>query len=252
MKIYKVYFSERDSLNLAGREAPKVIKAEMDFMKLVVKKPWGYEYLMIDNPFSQVWSLFIKHECLTSTHAHPNKKTALILISGEAQFSTQNTSIYLKPQDSVMIDPAVFHTTKALSKEGARVLEVETPPLKYDLIRVKDRYGREGKFYEGLDQMYANENDCVRFNGKDQADFVQKTFFNTILSIKKIKTSYSKEDILQIMGHDFLVLLEGKVHSKKGHLLYSVSDVIKCSDFLHHLDSHVINNVTLLLLKLQN
>lgn len=249
MSIYKVYFSEQDSSGLVGREAPKVLKTDVEFMKLVVNKPWGYEYIMYDGPYSQVWSLFIKPKAMTSTHSHPNKKTSLILISGEAVFSTLNGSFRLKPFDAVVIDPAVFHTTQAVSPEGARVLEIESPPIKYDLIRMKDSYGREGKFYEGIDQMRANENSCVRFENDSRPNFAQKRFFNTLISIKNIAQAYSKEDLFQLADHDLLTVLEGNVHSKEGGLLFSITDVVKCTDFMSRLDSHVINNLTVFLIK---
>jgi len=250
MKIYKVFFSQQDSLNLAGRESPKNLKNENDFMRLIVEKPWGSEYLMFENPFAQVWSLFIKKKAMTSTHTHPNKKTALILISGRAIFKTLNTSIPLKPLDAVTIDPAVFHTTQAISEEGARILEIETPPLKYDLIRMKDKYGREGKFYEGRDHMHENKNECVRFIGMESEKFKQQAFFEAVLSLKKIEKAYTQEDLFHLSSHDILGVLEGNIHSKNGNLLYSVADVVKCSDFMSHIDSHSINNLTLLLIRL--
>lgn len=249
MHIYKVYFSEKDSLNLVGRESPKKLKEDVDFMKWVVRKPWGYEYLLYNNLFTQVWSLYIKQDALTSMHTHPNKKTALILVNGDATFSTFNTSIQLKPLDAVIIDPAVYHQTRATSSNGAVVIEVENPGLKYDLIRLKDKYGREGKFYEGVDQMYTNDQECVRFDELTRPGLMKKPYYDSILSVKKIANCYSEEDRHQFKDQDLMVVLEGNVHSKNGHLLYSVVDVIKCSDFIESLDSHVINNLSLLLIK---
>ena len=45
----------------------------------IVKKPWGYEYLVFENEFVAIWILQIIRKRKTSMHCHPNKKTGLIL-----------------------------------------------------------------------------------------------------------------------------------------------------------------------------
>ena len=48
-----------------------------------------------------------------------------------------------------MIARGLFHSIKALSKNGAYILELESPIDKDDLVRFKDDYGRQSKPYEG-------------------------------------------------------------------------------------------------------
>ena len=48
-----------------------------------------------------------------------------------------------------MIARGLFHSIKALSKNGLLALEFETPVNKNDLVRFKDDYGRQQKSYEG-------------------------------------------------------------------------------------------------------
>ena len=43
-----------------------------DYSKVVVRKPWGYEYLIFSNEKSAVWILFLKAGEQTSMHCHPN------------------------------------------------------------------------------------------------------------------------------------------------------------------------------------
>ncbi len=179
----------------------------------------------------------------------PNKKTALIVTSGEVMFNTLNTSLHLKALDAVIIDQSVFHSTTAVSPEGARVIEVESPPVKYDLIRMKDKYGREGKFYEGIDQMYNSENGAVRFSDPADRELLQKPFYDAQLALKRISNSYTDEDIQHIKEQDLMLVLSGSVHSKKGRVLYSTVDVIKTADYLNDLESHIINDLTLLFIK---
>lgn len=114
----------------------------------VVIKPWGYEFLIFKNDFVAVWFLFIKRDHSTSMHCHPLKKTSLTLLSGKALCNTFQHRNFLSAGHSLIIDPAVFHSTKALSLDGITLLEVETPPAKLDLCRLEDKYGRQAKGYE--------------------------------------------------------------------------------------------------------
>lgn len=50
--------------------------------------------------------------------------------------------------EAVVLEPCVFHSSQAISDENVFLLEVETPPLKGDLLRSKDAFGRAGKAYE--------------------------------------------------------------------------------------------------------
>ncbi len=114
----------------------------VDFKTMVVAKPWGHEYLIFSTPEVEVWNLFIKNQRSTSMHCHPKKTTALIVLEGRALFSSLNESYELMPLDTMVIDNGVFHSTQCLSKEGLRLLELETPPMKHDLVRLEDKYGR--------------------------------------------------------------------------------------------------------------
>ena len=55
---------------------------QMLYEKTVVKKPWGYEYLVYQNDKVALWFLYIGHGHQTSMHCHPNKTTGLILLNG--------------------------------------------------------------------------------------------------------------------------------------------------------------------------
>ena len=118
------------------------------FENVIVKKPWGFEYLVYENDNVGVWYLNIEYGKQTSLHAHPNKKTGLIILSGVAEVSFLNRSTVLTSPGKTMIRHGVFHSTKAISKQGLEVLEIETPKDKTDLIRLEDNYGRAGEPYE--------------------------------------------------------------------------------------------------------
>lgn len=118
-----------------------------------VPKPWGFESLAFKNSEVAIWFLFIKKGDSTSMHCHPQKKTSLIILSGEAMSRTFLTTNYLKGGDAVIIEKGVFHFTKALSDNGLFLFEIEMPPIKTDLVRLEDKYGRESYGYEGKSEM---------------------------------------------------------------------------------------------------
>mgnify|MGYP003112097754 CR=1 FL=1 len=162
----------------------------------IVKKPWGYEYLAYENEHVALWFLFIDYNQSTSMHCHPNKTTGLMLVSGEAEVSFLSNKFPLKPVHKLMIRKGLFHSTKAVSKQGACVFEIETPVDKNDLVRFKDSYGREGKPYEDHTFEMPKQSDCVwieepginDFNTYTLGDgvFLQATSITTVEQLKKI------------------------------------------------------------------
>ena len=70
----------------------------------MIVKPWGYEYLVFKNDFVAIWMLQIVRKRKTSMHAHPNKKTGLILLSGSATCYHSEGRIELNSSDGVVIE----------------------------------------------------------------------------------------------------------------------------------------------------
>lgn len=152
--IKKVYCSGRDLFNLSNKRVDiSNPKDYFDYKGLVVNKPWGYEYLLFENDFVAIWILHLNFNESTSLHCHPQKKTSLIVLSGEVEVSTFSDSFCFKKKDGLIIDKGVFHSSKALTKDGIFLMEIETPPNKTDLVRLKDEYGRQDKGYESVQQM---------------------------------------------------------------------------------------------------
>jgi quercetin dioxygenase-like cupin family protein len=120
----------------------------MDFKKVVVSKPWGYEYLIYESDDVALWLLNILPGKSTSLHSHPLKTTGLVLLSGEAELRFIADSKIMAAPDKQMIRRGLFHATRALSNTGAVLLEIETPKDKSDLVRLSDDFGREAKGYE--------------------------------------------------------------------------------------------------------
>ena len=77
----KLIFDKRESqLEFENRTK----KDPFDYSKVIVKKPWGYEYLVFENEYVAIWMLHIVRKRKTSMHCHPKKRTSLILLTGNA------------------------------------------------------------------------------------------------------------------------------------------------------------------------
>ena len=117
-----------------------------DFKSVVVVKNWGLEYECFFNGLISLWRLEIDAGKSTSMHAHINKRTGLVIIEGESILSFMYNSHHIAPLDKYNIHPRSFHKTTA--KTPTILLEVEAPPIKHDLVRMSDDYGRAGLPYE--------------------------------------------------------------------------------------------------------
>jgi hypothetical protein len=192
----------------------------------IVKKPWGYEYLAYQNKDVALWFLYIKSEHATSLHCHPNKTTGLILLDGEAKVSFLNNSTVLNPTNKVMIRKGLFHSTKALNKEGAFVFEIETPVDKQDLVRFKDSYGREGKPYEDETFEIPKAEDCLWIYEPKNGETKEYDFANCILEVKNIVdiNEFNKiESSLNVM------FLKGGILAEYGQKVAGPGDIVVAS-----------------------
>jgi len=156
-QIRRISITRKDKLHLETATSRQVERSEQEqpdsYEDKVVIKPWGYEFLVFENELVAIWFLYIRKDHSTSMHCHPNKKTSLTVLSGKVLCNTFRHRNFMSAGDSLIINEAVFHSTKALSLDGIAVIEVETPPEKKDLVRLEDGYGRENCGYEGCSKM---------------------------------------------------------------------------------------------------
>ncbi len=146
--IKKIYASEIDRTNLSRfKTIENEVKDNFDYSGVVVQKPWGYEYLMYENKYVAIWILHLKKGFENSLHCHPRKKTSMIVLSGIIRATTLTDWFELKRLDGLIYENGLFHTQKALT-DDVFLMEIETPPDKQDLVRLRDAYGRAGKGYE--------------------------------------------------------------------------------------------------------
>lgn len=118
------------------------------YLNDVIAKPWGHEYRAYADTFYDVWKLSIGEGQSTSVHCHPRKETMLLCLSGKGRVHLLNHTRPLVALDYVHLRKGIFHGTENIGSTPLELIEVETPRNKLDLVRIKDRYGRQGQAYE--------------------------------------------------------------------------------------------------------
>lgn len=222
-----------------------------DYSKVVVKKPWGYEYLIYQNGIVAVWILYIKKGFQTSMHCHPNKKTSLIVLSGEAECSTLNESIIRSAGQCMFIPKAVFHSTKSLSDEGIFVMEIETPINKRDLIRLKDNYGREGKGYETIDSMSFNIQNYNYISLIDPHIYynVKKKFGKCSISLTRFGNIEEFDKNFNYTGWDTISILKGKIIDQNNRIIAETGDIIEINQIKNYHNIRIDEELELIYIK---
>ena len=185
----------------------------IDYSKLVVRKPWGYEYLTFQSKKVAVWILCLKKGQQTSMHAHPKKKTSLVVLEGEVTCKSFDQAVKKNAGDAVIINRKVFHQTVNNSKKDAIIMEIETPNDKGDLIRLFDKYGRAGTGYEKADKFDVNLTNYNYMTLKSQNVFYNftKKYGDTSIIFKKIDSKKSFDNLIQDHKNSLITILDGKI-----------------------------------------
>jgi mannose-6-phosphate isomerase-like protein (cupin superfamily) len=111
-----------------------------------VNKPWGHEEIFAETPRYVGKILFIAAGEALSLQYHQVKEETLRVLDGEVEFVTGSdrdhlTSEQLGAGDVFHISPGTLHRMTA--RTDCRLLEVSTPEID-DVVRLEDRYGRQG------------------------------------------------------------------------------------------------------------
>lgn len=114
----------------------------------VVPKPWGHELIWAETESYVGKILHINAGHALSVQYHTMKDETIHLLSGEIVYRVQRSGrsheledVPLKAGDSFRIAAGTIHQMEAVT--DCELLEVSTPHLD-DIVRLKDRYGREG------------------------------------------------------------------------------------------------------------
>ena len=112
-----------------------------------VEKPWGHELIWAHTPHYVGKVLHIKAGQALSVQYHEKKDETIHLLSGEMIYRVSDVAlgemkeITLRAGESFRNEPGTVHQMEAVT--DCDVLEASTPHLD-DVVRLKDRYGREG------------------------------------------------------------------------------------------------------------
>jgi len=218
LKISQFKISKED-IKALKRKNQKPYK-NIDYSKLVVRKPWGYEYLTYQSKKVAVWILCLKKGQQTSMHAHPKKRTSLVVLDGEVTCKSLNQTRKKKTGEAVIIEKKVFHQTSNNSNKDSIIMEIETPNDKGDLIRLADKYGRAGKGYEKADKFDVNltNYNYMTLKSQDVLYNFTKKYGNTSIIFKRIDSEKNFKNLIQNHENSLTTILDGKIEIENKEL----------------------------------
>lgn len=214
--------TRKDILLIENLNVRRVKKSEAaNYQQKIVFKPWGAEYLCGRNKNLEIWELYIAPKKATSLHCHPDKDTLNIILEGTVFLETTKRKEVLRAGEFSLLKAGCIHkTTNVSSKLQARVLEIESPPNKYNLIRIKDDYGRESVGYVKFRTSQNNRN--IRIHGclsKELAPKKKRNLceFRSFIPQNKLHKSVSvyELDVYSISLKDFRSELIGYIKQNK-------------------------------------
>jgi mannose-6-phosphate isomerase-like protein (cupin superfamily) len=187
----------------------------VDHTTVIVRKPWGYEYLAYQNADVALWMLHILPGEKTSMHCHPSKSTGLVVLDGTAEINFIADSKILTAPAKQMIRRGLFHQTHAISDHGVMMFEIETPVDKDDLIRLHDKYGRANVGYEGSQFELPKNEDCLWIN--DPVSSAQFEIGGCSLSVHRISdtsifNTSNPENIIIFLQGGVIKTINGRTH----------------------------------------
>lgn len=123
-----------------------------------------------------------------------------------------------------MIRTGLFHSIKAVSKEGIKALEFETPVIKNDLVRYEDKYGRQLKPYEGKKHFTKIKKSFIKFKNPQINKQIIYKINNRKIFIENHKdfTKLIKKPSTYILG-----VLRGSVVDKLNREVLTSGDIIR-------------------------
>ena len=111
-----------------------------------VEKPWGWELVWAETEHYVGKLLFVRAGEALSLQYHERKDESWLVREGRARLELGEVggeleAVEIEAGDAFRFPPGTVHRVTTL--EDTLVVEVSTPQLD-DVVRVEDRYGREG------------------------------------------------------------------------------------------------------------
>ena len=120
-----------------------------------VAKPWGFEFEFFDNSDISMWILVIGEEHKsgylqsndsTSFHMHSEKDAYVICLSGSIVIKDQFEEKVMTRGGISTMKKGTFHQISA-DLANSIAIEIEIPSNRNNILRMKDKYGRENEGY---------------------------------------------------------------------------------------------------------
>jgi mannose-6-phosphate isomerase-like protein (cupin superfamily) len=186
-----------------------------DHKTVIVRKPWGYEYLAYQNSQVAMWVLHIRAGERTSLHCHPTKSTGLVVVSGTAEINFIADSRIVTAPGKQMIRRGLFHQTHAIT--DTIMFEIETPVNKDDLVRLKDNYGRTASGYEGTEFELPKSDDCLWISEPELGTKHHYTQGDCRITVETatnidILSSKNDSDLLMFLRGGLIKNVDGREH----------------------------------------
>jgi len=222
--------ADREALAACRYDPAELTDDHYDYTKVVVRKPWGYEYLIYENKDVAVWILHLRKDAATSLHCHLRKTTSLSVLSGKVICSTIRSEHQRSAGQGMLIGGAVFHSTRAISEGGAFVMEIESPVNKRDLVRYRDAYGRAGKGYESAEHFTVNVANYNYISFANSAVYydTRKRFEDTCIRIVQAEQTCELRTLLAGSKVDLVGVLSGSLslqdETKTAGAMFSPND----------------------------
>ena len=232
-EIINFQISKKDLKLSSSKKRKKNDSDQKDYSKVVVRKPWGYEYLTYQSKDVAVWILHLKKGHQTSMHCHPRKKTSLIVLDGSVNCKSIDEIHKRYSGQGIMIEKNVFHQTFNNSKKDSILMEVETPNDKNDLLRLKDKYGREKLGYEKIDKHSVNVNNYNYITLESQNVYFNKTkkYGKSSISFIEIKKLNKLVKILKENSSSLFTILQGEIRTN--NTKYEIGDTFGGIDLIN-------------------
>lgn len=248
--IKRLTISEEDKKHIAGAEINPSDLADdfFDYGRVVIKKPWGQEYLVYKNDYTAAWILNINKGFRTSMHCHPSKKTTLFVLSGTVKCPTLQGAETLSKGQGFLIDKGVFHATEAVS-DNVVILETETPTNKKDLVRLHDHYGRQGQGYEGSEFHERLDPAMPHFHKHNERYHHGKQFGDSHVSVVRYQNDYFLKGALPFLDADVACAVKGSFYDQDNKCIIEVGDIFIWKDFKNRNDFRCDGESEFLLIK---
>ncbi len=219
---------EQDINALADRRPECTTESLESFHDVLVKKPWGCEYLIFENNDVAIWILEIKPGQQTSMHCHPKKNTSLIVLGGQAVCGTLKQQYPLSARQGMYLGKKVFHQSANPGNETIVMMEIESPIDKYDLVRLEDGYGR-------VDCGYENSEACSHQSGLSlNSDLLKKNPINHHFGESRLTIGYANDirelyEKIRRIDLGILTILDRHVWTSEGKKFYEVGQAFNFS-----------------------